>query len=440
MMALLLFAESFAMHPAPVLIEQLEQNADQLKRARLRTMQWVAVGLLVAAALLFALARSQRGGHPAWGYLEAFAEASMVGAIADWFAVVALFRHPLGIPIWHTAIIPNSKEGIGQSLGAFVENHFITEQGIAERIAQADPARLLGAWLREPLNAQQLGASSAGVVRQLLAMLDHGQMRDLVRSKATHYLGELNLSSVAADCIDALIADGKPQELLDFVLDKGADYLADEGNHAAIGDFALNAFHIENKLIKAGLVLYEARMIRSLQEFLVAVRADPQHPLRARLSGWIADSALHLKSDAYWQDTVKAYQLQALASDKVQAMLGDIWDNLSERLLADLHSEQPALARAIARMAGNTGKVLASDERASQWLNGTIVAGTSSLVRRYRGEVGDFIESRLALWSKEEMSTRIELAIGRDLQFIRINGTVVGGLAGLLIYALSQAF
>lgn len=440
MMALLLFAESFAMHPAPVLIEQLEQNADQLKRARLRTMQWVAVGLLVAAALLFALARSQRGGHPAWGYLEAFAEASMVGAIADWFAVVALFRHPLGIPIWHTAIIPNSKEGIGQSLGAFVENHFITEQGIAERIAQADPARLLGAWLREPLNAQQLGASSAGVVRQLLAMLDHGQMRDLVRSKATHYLGELNLSSVAADCIDALIADGKPQDLLDFVLDKGAGYLADEANHAAIGDFALNAFHIENKLIKAGLVLYEARMIRSLQEFLVAVRADPQHPLRARLSGWIADSALHLKSDAYWQDTVKAYQLQALASDKVQAMLGDIWDNLSERLLADLHSEQPALARAIAKLAGNTGKVLASDERASQWLNGTIIAGTSSLVRRYRGEVGDFIESRLALWSKEEMSTRIELAIGRDLQFIRINGTVVGGLAGLLIYALSQAF
>ena len=440
MMALLLFAESFAMHPAPVLIEQLEQNADQLKRARLRTMQWVAVGLLVAAALLFALARSQRGGHPAWGYLEAFAEASMVGAIADWFAVVALFRHPLGIPIWHTAIIPNSKEGIGQSLGAFVENHFITEQGIAERIAQADPARLLGAWLREPLNAQQLGASSAGVVRQLLAMLDHGQMRDLVRSKATHYLGELNLSSVAADCIDALIADGKPQDLLDFVLDKGADYLADEGNHAAIGDFALNAFHIENKLIKAGLVLYEARMIRSLQEFLVAVRADPQHPLRARLSGWIADSALHLKSDAYWQDTVKRYQLQALASDKVQAMLGDIWDNLSERLLADLHSEQPALGRAIAKLAGNTGKVLASDERASQWLNGTIIAGTSSLVRRYRGEVGDFIESRLALWSKEEMSTRIELAIGRDLQFIRINGTVVGGLAGLLIYAVSQAF
>ena len=426
------------MPPAPVLTEP--RHADQFKRDRLRAMQWVAVGLLLAAALLFALARSQRASHPAWGYLEAFAEASMVGAIADWFAVVALFRHPLGIPIWHTAIIPNSKDSIGQSLGAFVENHFITEQGIAERIAQADPAALLGAWLRDPLHAQQLGASSAGVARQLLSMLDHEPLRELVRGKATRYLGELNLSSVAADCIDALIADGKPQELLDFVLDKGADYLADESHHAAIGDFALNAFHIENKLVKAALVLYEARMIRSLQEFVVTVRADPQHPVRARLSGWIADSALHLKNDAHWQDTVRQYQSQVLASDKVQAMLGEAWDTLLERLQADLDSAQPALARTIARIAGNTGKVLGGDKTARQWLNDTIVAGSSSLVRRYRGEVGAFIESRLALWSKDEMSERIELAIGRDLQFIRINGTVVGGLAGLLIHTVSQAF
>ena len=426
------------MHPAPVLLEA--NQTDQLKRDRLRTMQWGAVGLLVAAALLFALARSQRGGHPAWGYLEAFAEASMVGAIADWFAVVALFRHPLGIPIWHTAIIPNSKDSIGQSLGSFVENHCITEQGIAERIAQADPAELLGAWLRNPLHAQQLGQSSAGIAKQLLSMLNHEQLRELVRSKATDYLGRLNLSSVAADSIDALIADGKPQELLDFVLDKGAAYLADESHHAAIGDFALNAFHIENRLVKAGLVLYEARMIRSLQEFVVAVRADPQHPVRARLSGWIADSALHLKSDAHWQDTVKHYQRQALASDKVQAMLGEAWDTLVERLQADLDSEQPVLARTIASIAANTGKVLGSDATARQWLNDTIVAGSSSLVRRYRGEVGAFIESRLALWSKDEMSERIELAIGRDLQFIRINGTVVGGLAGLLIYAVSHAW
>ncbi|OBV37931.1 DUF445 domain-containing protein [Janthinobacterium psychrotolerans] len=426
------------MPPAPILAEP--RSADQLKRDRLRTMQWVAVGLLLAAALLFALARSQRASHPAWGYLEAFAEASMVGAIADWFAVVALFRHPLGIPVWHTAIIPNSKDSIGQSLGAFVENHFITEQGIAERIAQADPAELLGAWLRDPLHAQQLGQSSAGVAKQLLSMLDHEHLRELVRSKASAYLGQLNLSSVAADCIDALIADGKPQELLDFVLDKGADYLADESHHAAIGDFALNAFHIENKLVKAALVLYEARMIRSLQEFVVAVRADAQHPVRSRLSGWIGDSALHLKNDPRWQDTVRQYQQQALASDKVQAMLGEAWDSLVARLQADLDSEQPALARAIARLAGNTGKVLGSDATARQWLNDTIVAGSSALVRRYRGEVGAFIESRLALWSKDEMSERIELAIGRDLQFIRINGTVVGGLAGLLIHTVSQAF
>ena len=427
------------MQRSPDLIKQLDQSTDQLKRARLRSMQWLAVGLLLLAALVFAVARSQRGSHPAWGYVEAFAEAAMVGAIADWFAVVALFRHPLGIPLWHTAIIPNSKADIGRSLGAFVENHFITEQGIAERIVQADPAARLGAWLAQPAHAQQLGMASAGVARQLLAMADHEALGRLLRVQASNYLGQLNVSEVAADCIDALIADGKPQELLDFMLDRSAAYLDDERHHAAIGDFVLGAFQIENTLVKKAVKAYEPRMIASLQKFALAVRLDPQHPLRQRIAGWIADSALHLKADPQWQETVRRYQLQLIASDTVQAMLGDVWNNLSTRLLADLHAAQPVMAQAIASLARNTGQVLAADTAARQWLNDAIVTGSGALVRRYRGEVGAFIASRLDLWSKEEMSERIELAIGRDLQFIRINGTIVGGLAGLLIYAASQA-
>lgn len=428
------------MQRSPDLIEQLDRSTDQLKRARLRSMRLLAVGLLLLAALLFAVARSQRGGHPAWGYVEAFAEAAMVGAIADWFAVVALFRHPLGIPLWHTAIIPNSKAEIGRSLGAFVENHFITEQGIAERIVQADPAARLGAWLSDEAHAQQLGMASAGVARQLLAMADHDKLGQLLREQASTYLGQLNLADVAADCIDALIADGKAQELLDFLLDRGATYLADDNHHAAIGDFVLGAFQIENALVKKAVKAYEPRMIASLQKFAIAVRLDPEHPLRQRVAGWIADSALHLKADPHWQQTVRRYQLQLVASDTVQAMLGELWHNVSARLLADLHGEQPVLAQAIAALAKNTGKVLGSDVHARQWLNGAVVAGSGALVRRYRGEVGAFIASRLDLWSKEEMSSRIELAIGRDLQFIRINGTIVGGLAGLLIYSASQAF
>ncbi|MNQ15012.1 hypothetical protein D3C85_279740 [compost metagenome] len=137
---------------------------------------------------------------------------------------------------------------------------------------------------------------------------------------------------------------------------------------------------------------------------------------------------------------MRRYQLQLVASDTVQAMLGDVWKHISTRVLADLHADQPVLAQAIASLARNTGRVLGTDDHARAWLNGAIVAGSGSLVRRYRGEVGAFIAGRLDLWSKEEMSERIELAIGRDLQFIRINGTVVGGLAGLLIYAASQAF
>ena len=208
----------------------------------------------------------------------------------------------------------------------------------------------------------------------------------------------------------------------------------------AIGDFVLGAFQIENALVKKAVKAYEPRMIASLQKFAVAVRVDAQHPLRQRIAGWIADSALHLKADPHWQETVRRYQLQLIASDTVQAMLGDVWNNIRTRLLADLHADRPVLAQAIASLARNTGKVLAEDRSAREWLNDAIVAGSGSLVRRYRGEVGAFIAARLDLWSKDEMSERIELAIGRDLQFIRINGTIVGGLAGLLIYAVSHAF
>jgi hypothetical protein len=169
------------------IIRQLDDTEDAIKRARLRTMQAVALGLLVLAALLFALARSQHGGHPAWGYLEAFSEAAMVGAIADWFAVTALFRHPLGIPLWHTAIIPNSKDSIGKSLGNFVENHFITEEGIARRIRQVDIAGRAGRYMQT--NAAQLSAWVGPALEKLLQMADHDKIRGAGRRRPAAAVG-----------------------------------------------------------------------------------------------------------------------------------------------------------------------------------------------------------------------------------------------------------
>ncbi|MET0264272.1 MAG: DUF445 domain-containing protein [Duganella sp.] len=422
------------------IIRQLDDNDDALQRARLRTMQRVALGLLVLAALLFVLARTQRAQHPAWAYLEAFAEAAMIGAIADWFAVVALFRHPLGIPLWHTAIIPNSKERIGKSLGKFVENHFITEDAIAQRLHDADLAGKAGRYLQDPANAEKLVAWVVPALERLLPMLDQEPIRRMVRNMASRELARLDLGQLAGNAVDALIADEQPQQLVDLLLDQLIAYLADDNHHDNIATMVHSAVHTDSSVLRYALEKAMPRLIRSTTRKVADVRAERDHPLRAKLGVWIADSALRLKADPQWQASIQRWQQDSVAGEPVQQMLDQVWDALQARLLADLHSAQPQAATAARQLVQQAGRLLSEHASLRDGLNRLLLAGSAGLVRRYRGEVGRFIEIQLARWTREQMSERIELAIGRDLQFIRINGTVVGGLAGLLIHSVAQFF
>lgn len=409
-----------------------------MRRARLRSMQRVAGGLLLLAFGVFCLARSLLGLHPAWGYVSAFAEAAMVGAVADWFAVVALFRHPLGIPVWHTAIIPNSKDDIGRNLGQFVESHFITEQGIAERIRQANPAGLLGAWLLAPGHSEQLGLAMAKAGRVVLNALDHEAMSLLVQAAATRQLSQLDIASNAGRLLDLLMAGGNHQQLLDSVLRELSGYLDEEKNQQQAIDFLIAAFGVENVFYKVGTAAIGPRALRSLAKSAHEVLLDPAHPARARFTDWLQAFVLHLKDDPAWHEFIARHQQETLANARVQALLGSLWGVVRDRLLDDLGRDEPATARQLAMLAAKVGDALANDARLVEGINRAIESGSVLLVRNHRGEVGQFIETQLARWSREEMSDRIELAIGRDLQFIRINGTLVGGLVGLAIYSATR--
>jgi len=426
------------MEPSPSLQAAPDADNDTVRRARLRRMQQVAGGLLLFAFGVFCLARSLLGLHPAWGYVAAFAEAAMVGAVADWFAVVALFRHPLGIPVWHTAIIPGSKDAIGRNLGQFVEGHFITEEGIARRIRQANPAGLLGAWLLAAGHSDILGRVLAKGLKVLLAALDDGAMRRLVRRTATRQLSRFDIASNAGELLDLLVAQGRHQQLLDSALHSLSRYLSEERNQQQAVNFLVAAFGVENALYKAGSAAIGPRALRSLRQSAQEVLQDADHPARARFSGWVQDFVLHLRDDPQWHEFITRHQRQTLAHDRMQALLGGLWDRLRQRLLDDLDRDDPALARQVAALARKVGQALAQDAPLAAGLNRAIESGSLLLVRHHRGEVGRFIEAQLARWSREEMTERIELAIGRDLQFIRINGTLVGGLVGLAIYTATR--
>ena len=415
-----------------------DADNDTVRRARLRFMQQVAGGLLLLAFAVFCLARSLLALHPAWGYVAAFAEAAMVGAVADWFAVVALFRHPLGIAVWHTAIIPNSKDAIGRNLGQFVEGHFITEDGIVRRIRQANPAGLLGTWLLSPSHSDTLGQALAKGLKVMLTTLDDGAMRQLVRRAATRQLSEFDIAPNAGELLNLLVAEGRHQQLLDSALQSLTSYLSEEANQQQAVNFLVAAFGVENALYKVGSAAIGPRALRSLRQSAQEVLQDPDHPARERFNGWVQNLILHLRDDPQWHEFITRHQRDTLASSQMQELLGELWDRLKQRLVDDLNRDDPALARQIAAVARKVGQALAQDAQLVASLNRAFEAGSMLLVRNYRGEVGRFIEAQLARWSREEMTERIELAIGRDLQFIRINGTLVGGLVGLAIYTVTR--
>lgn len=416
----------------------LDDAADNLKRVRLRNMQLAAGGLLVIALALFVLAHAMAGRHPAWGYVAAFAEASMIGAMADWFAIVALFRHPLGIPVWHTAIIPNSKDEIGRNLGEFVENHFITEEGIAKRIRQSDLAAKIGKWLHNPGNTEKVGHSAAKALKKIINALNHEEIGIALRDVVTQQLAQINIAGSAGAVMDMLVEERKHQELLDAMLDGIDTYLSDEEHHPMIAQFLISAFDIENRLAKKALTSYAPKAIASLNATVSAIRTDPTHVFRLRFNDWIAEFVLHLKADPEWSHAIGRYQRETLANPQVQSLLSGLWSAVKGRLQDDLSKDDPAIARTVQVLMQKFGQILVDDPTFRNWLNAAIEAGSTGLVRQYRGEVGKFIEHQLGQWTKEKMADRIELAIGRDLQFIRINGTLVGGLIGLLIYAGTQ--
>ncbi len=421
----------------PTEIQQdLDQTADELRSQKLRTMRLLALALLAGAAVLLVVAHLMRAQHPAWDYVAAFAEAAMVGAIADWFAVVALFKHPLGLPIWHTAIIPNSKDAIGRNLGAFVENHFITEEAIGHKIRQADPARRVGEWLLDPQHLAGMNPLLANVTRQLIEALDHGQIRDKIRELASQQLSGIDLSVTAGQLVDRLMQSGRHQELLDALLDGAGNYLGDPDKLPTISQFLIDSLGIENSMMKMAVNAYAPRSIASLNQKLDEVRRDPAHRFRGLFDGWIGDFALRLKADPQWAEKIRHHQAELVQDAQVQQLLSGLWDSLKDRLLHDLDHEQPVLLRQLETWVRQLGRLLVEKPGLRQWLNQAIESSSVTLIRKYRGEVGRFIELQLAKWTREEMSQRIELAIGRDLQFIRINGTLVGGLVGVMLYAV----
>ncbi|WP_395319161.1 DUF445 domain-containing protein [Variovorax sp. UC74_104] len=405
-----------------------------------RRMKRVALGLLCAAALLYAVASVLHGQHPAWGYVAAFAEAAMVGAIADWFAVVALFRHPLGLPIPHTAIIPSNKDRIGAKLAGFICDNFLSTEQVLGKLRQFDAAGRIADWLARPASGEKLGEWGVAATRYGLSAFDDERVRDFMGRAVAAGLAKIDLSRLTGQALDALTAGGRHQALLDDVLQQVAGLLEGEEVQAHITE----AIAREIKTLRyVGLDQVAAKLatrkiVAAVARTIGELAAEPDHPMRKRFDHFVDDFVVRLKLDPEFQQRGEQIRAELVAHPALGDYLHGLWGELLAWLHDDLGRGDSTIRRRIAAMAGALGARLQGDEAIRRWINEQIEAAAPLAIERYREDIRRYIEERVGEWNAQEMTVELERHIGRDLQFIRINGTLVGGLVGLLIHTATQ--
>ncbi|GAA1249864.1 DUF445 domain-containing protein [Kitasatospora nipponensis] len=411
--------------------------ADEEKRRGVRRMKTIATGLLAVATLIYALATwAHSAGWGSWtGYVAAAAEAGMVGALADWFAVTALFRRPFGLPIPHTAIIPTKKDAFGRSLGDFVGDNFLSAQVVRTRLAALGIARRLGEWLSAPGNAERVTTEAAAALRGVLAVLRDEDVQAVVGEAVTRRAAQAQVAEPIGRLLAKVVADGGHHGVVDLVAVRVHGWLSE--HHGDVVDkVALKSPGWTPKFIDHQV---GERVYKELMRFVTAIRDDPHHPARGAVDTFLADFALELQTDPATKERVERAKAELLARDEVQELIASSWSAVRTLVLGAAEDEDSELRRRIREGVRTFGARLATDERLQKKTDGWLQDAAQYVVETYRAEITSLISDTVAGWDADDASRKIEANVGRDLQFIRINGTVVGALAGLLIHTVASA-
>ncbi|MFJ3227133.1 DUF445 domain-containing protein [Streptomyces sp. NPDC086783] len=411
--------------------------ADEEKRRGVRRMKITATGLLLFVALVYVLAKwASHQGAGAWAeYVAAAAEAGMVGALADWFAVTALFRHPLGLPIPHTAIIPNKKDQLGVSLGEFVGENFLSEEVVRQRLRAVGIGSRLGAWLAEPEHADRVTAELATALRGALTVLRDSDVQAVVGEAITRRADAQEIAPGIGKMLERVVADGGHHRVVDLVCVRAHDWLV------LHGDSVMDA-------VQGGAPGWTPRFVdrkvgervyKELLRFVTEMRDAPSHPARGALDRFLTDFASDLQSDTDTRARVERLKGEVLGRGEVQDLIASAWTAVRAMIVSAAEDERSELRLRVRASLLSLGARMATEPKLQGKVDGWVEGAAVYVVTTYRTEITSLITDTVAGWDAEHTTRKIEAHIGRDLQFIRINGTVVGSLAGLLIYVVSRA-
>ena len=411
------------------------KTSDEVALEQLRIVRRRATLLLAAVALVF-VATFWMPDTTATGYLRAFAEAGMIGGLADWFAVVALFRHPLGIPIPHTAIIPNSKEGLGRNLATFIVRNFLDPSLIAERLEHADPARSLGRWLTDQDNARAVSGQVAAVAAGLAEGLASDEVRTDLENVLKPQLGRLPYAQIGSRILETTVEGGHHRPLIDAGIRGIVDAMVANRSvlRQRLGDES--PWWVPEQLDDA---VFD-RAFAALVTFLLEVAADADHPLRKTIEAQLSVLSDRLESDEALNAQVAMRMGELIETPEVGEFFDAQWRAIARAVAEAAERPESELRESIAVALTGFGQRLAADSALAERVDGWIISVAGPIAGAARREIGSLIEVTVDRWDTQDASRRLEIWMGRDLQFVRVNGTLVGGLAGLLIHAAVLAF
>lgn len=409
---------------------------DVTRQAELDAMKRRATGLLVLAGVVLVAASIWEPQYPWLGYVRATAEASVVGGLADWFAVTALFRHPLGIPIPHTAIIGRQKDRIGRIIGNFVQQHFLAREAVGTKLRAMRIGERTARWLSHPENGQRIAVQVAAGLARALEALPEEKVRELLQQGAVDRIRATRVAPMLGKTLALVVAGDRHQELLNQTIKLAAQAVSENRELIRQRVRASSPWWVPGLIDER---IYR-RIVAATDQLLRDISADPEHPLRAKFDQALRDFVDRLQHSPEASARAEALKEEWLSDEAIGELIGWVWDSTRRAVTGYAARTDAGDPGPVARGLSTLGQTLLDNPARLSEVEDLLVDGMGELVEQHRHEVADLIAQTVARWDADATSRRMELAVGRDLQFVRINGTLVGGLVGLLLYTIPRLF
>lgn len=411
---------------------------DEEKKIQLRNYKMFATGLFVLMAVIFVVMTILEKKNPAhWiGYIRAFSEAAMVGALADWFAVTALFHYPLGIRIPHTNLIENSKERIGDNLGNFVVENFLSPQNIRPYIQKLKISSFVGDWLSKERNQENLMKELSNIVLDILNKLDDTEVVNFIGKKAKEMTDDVKINEIIGNGLDYVLDKNDHQRFITNLSKQIKEYVLN--NQKMVKERVKSeSFFLIPKFVDDGIA---EKITKGLSNYFEEVELDENHSLRAEITQKLYEFSKEIQTEEKWVEEFRSIKNDFLKEEKIQQYSTDIWNSIKKSLSKELEEEQSALKNYLRKNLAELSENLKTDEVFQNKIDHWIRVTAYKYILKNTHQFGALISSTVGNWEGKELSEKLELEVGKDLQFIRVNGTIVGGFVGLIIYTVTEFF